>query len=106
MIKISLTSCMFTFSSSVNFGRVSLLPSACQVRILVYPRLNKLWPVTVNVSMPISNFIVVLIYLQSRANCRIQNGEKSTYIMPAYFSKFHKSYINIKHTVAIKCRVM
>lgn len=75
---------MFTFSSSVNFGRVSLLPSACQVRILVYPGLNKLWPVVVNVSMPISNFIVVLIYLQSRANYRIQNGEKIyTHIMPA-----------------------
>jgi hypothetical protein len=63
---------MCTLSSGVNFGRVSLLPSACQMRILVYPGSSKLCPVVVNISVPISNFTVVLRYLQSRANCNVR----------------------------------
>lgn len=63
---------MLTFSPGVNLGSVSLLPSACQVRILVYPGSSKLWPFAVKISVPISNLTVVLRYLQSCANYEVR----------------------------------
>lgn len=47
----------------------SFAPIDCQVRRLVYPGSMRLLPVIVKVSIPISNFTVVLRYLQSRATC-------------------------------------